>query len=132
ELNRKTLPATKHAELVVYGLAGSFDCLTDTPEDPGAYCCPPFAALTTSGARLMLALLERVVTDAGGSYAFCDTDSMAIVATQSGGLVPCTGGHETLADGRPAVRALSWDTTNAIVERFTALNPYDRTVVPGS
>lgn len=38
----------------------------------------------------MLALLERVVTDQGGSYAFCDTDSMAVVATDNGNLVTKT------------------------------------------
>ncbi len=40
-----------------------------TPEDPGPYCFPPVAASITAGARLMLALLERLVTDAGGTYA---------------------------------------------------------------
>ena len=38
-------------------------------------------ASITAAARLMLALLEREVTKVGGSYAFCDTDSLAIVAT---------------------------------------------------
>lgn len=132
ELNRDTLPVTKPAELVVYGLAGTFGCWTHAPEDPGAYCCPPFAALTTAGARLMLALLERLVTDAGGTYAFCDTDSMAIVATKDGGLVACPGGRAALPDGAPAVRALSGEAVHAIVERFAALNPYDRALVPGS
>ena len=40
----------------------------------------------------MLALLERCVTDLGGTYAMEDTDSMAIVATQRGGLIECPGG----------------------------------------
>ncbi len=80
----------------------------------------------------MLALLERCVTDAGGTYAFCDTDSMAIVATRAGGLVPCPGGTEQLHDGAPAIHALSGSAVDAVVARFTALNPYDRTIVPGS
>ncbi len=71
--------------------------LVKRPEDPGPYCFPPVAASITAGARLMLALLERLVTDAGGSYAFCDTDSMAIVATRNGGPHP-------LPDHRPVTR----------------------------
>ena len=53
---------------------------------------PPVAALIVAGARLMLAMLEKCVTDRGGNYAFCDTDSMEIVATEFGGLYECEGG----------------------------------------
>ncbi len=80
----------------------------------------------------MLALLERVVTDAGGTYACCDTDSMAIVATRNGGLVACNGGPHKPPDGTTAIRALSWSQVDEIVERFAALNPYDKAVIPGS
>jgi hypothetical protein len=73
---------------------------------------------------LMLATLERLLTDAGGTYAFCDTDSMAIVATRKGGLVPCPGGPRTTTDGEEAVCALSWQQVDEIRERFTQLNPY--------
>ena len=48
----------------------------------------------------MLALLERCVTDLGGTYAMEDTDSMAIVATQRGGLIECEGG--TISQRRQA------------------------------
>jgi hypothetical protein len=61
-----------------------------------------------------------------------DTDSMAIVATKSGGLVPCPGGRDRLEDGREAVKALSWADVNAVSEAFRALNPYDRSVVSAS
>jgi hypothetical protein len=55
----------------------------------------------------MLALLEHEVTSRGGSCVFGDTDSMAIVATEHGGLVSCpSGGHKT-DDGQPALLALS-------------------------
>ena len=109
------------------------------------YFFPPIAALITAGARCMLAMLERSVTDAGGTYAMEDTDSMAIVATPDGGLVPCPGGPHrwtrALAKhyagpnamaAREALRALSFAEVDAIVNRFAALNPYDRTAVPGS
>ena len=53
----------------------------------------------------MLALLERCVADRGGTYAMCDTDSMAIVATKDGGPVPCPGGPERIRR-QAAIRAL--------------------------
>jgi hypothetical protein len=80
----------------------------------------------------MLALLEHSVRDLGGTYAMEDTDSMAIVATEQGGLVPCDGGSDRLPDGRAAIKALSWEQAKTITERFAALNPYERTAVPGS
>jgi hypothetical protein len=91
-------------------------------ETPGAYSFPPLAACITGAARLMLALLERLVTDAGGHYAFCDTDSMAIVATP---------------DGRPApngqtITALSCAQVDGIINRFATLNPYNPGLVGGS
>lgn len=79
----------------------------------------------------MLAMLERCITDRGGTYALCDTDSMAPVATEHGGLVPCAGGTERLPDGTLVIRALSWADVDAIVERFDALKPYDADAVPG-
>jgi hypothetical protein len=67
--------------------------------------------------------------EGGGSYAFADTDSMAIVANESGGLVPCEGGSHRMPDARSAIRVLSWEEVNSIVNRFESLNPYDRTAV---
>jgi hypothetical protein len=84
------------------------------------------------GGHLLLALLERLVTDRGGTYAMEDTDSMAVVASEHGGLVPCPGGPYHTADGREAVRALSWKQVRAIVQLFERLNPYDRAAVEGS
>jgi len=99
------------------------------PEDAGRYCFPPFATVITGAARLMLAILERCVIDLGGTWAFCDTDSMAIVATRDGGLVPCPGGTIDSPDGL-AVLALSFDQVDEIRERINALNPYNQEVVP--
>jgi hypothetical protein len=105
-----------------------FECKVKNPERPGEYCFPPLASLITSGARLMLALLERCVTDLGGTYAMEDTDSMAIVATESGGLIACAGGSERIGNAE-AIRALSWSRVAAIADRFASLNLYD---LPGS
>lgn len=80
----------------------------------------------------MLALLEHAVTKLGGTYAMEDTDSMAIVSTRAGGLVPCPGGPYSTDAGKQAVRALSWKDVNEIVQRFDSLNPYDRKSVPES
>ena len=73
----------------------------------------------------MLALLERLVTDAGGTYAFCDTDWMAIVATPDGGQVPC----QTAADGE-TIRALAGGRSTRSSTASSTLNPYDPTPLP--
>lgn len=132
QFTRKELTKDKPVPVRVVSGNDAFARTVSTTEDPGPYCFPPVAACVTAGARLMLALLERLVRDAGGSYAFCDTDSMAIVARESGGLVPCPGGPARLPGGRDAVRALSWAEVDGLVNRFAALNPYDRAAVPGS
>jgi hypothetical protein len=93
------------------------------PEDPGPFCFPPVAASITAGARLMLALLERLVHEAGGSYAFCDTDSMAIVASPRRKRIKC----QTSA-GKTVV-ALSWQEVRRILARFDKLNPYNPKLV---
>lgn len=62
----------------------------------------------------------------------CDTDSMAIVATEHGGRAPCEGGPHRTDDGHEAVGALSWTQVDRIIERIDTLNPYDRTAVPNA
>jgi len=88
-----------------------FDCRVAHPDERGEYCFPPLASLITGAARLMLALLERSVKQVGGTYAMEDTDSMAIVATEHGGMIPCPGGK------RGRIRALSWKQVEEIVRR---------------
>lgn len=119
------------ASMRVYGLDEAFETEVEHPEKPGEFCFPPFAAVIAAGARLMLALLERMVADRGGAFATCDTDAMALVATETGGLVPCSGGPERLPDGSEAVRALSWAEVEEVVEALDALHPYDRQAAPG-
>ncbi len=101
-----------------------------TLEKAGPWYFPPLAALITAGGRLLLTMLERCVKDAGGSYLFCDTDSLCIVSSKRGGLVACPGGDHRLPDGREAVKALSWSEVNKIAERFDTLNPYNCDHVP--
>jgi len=61
-----------------------------------------------------------------------DTDSMAIVSTERGGIVPCPGGTVATANNQQAVKALSWGQVNRIVKKFETLNPYRRDIIPGS
>ncbi len=133
ESNPEELKSGESAPVTVYGPdATPFLSQVTRPETPGTFSFPPVASLITAGARLVLALIERMVTDAGGSYTFCDTDSFAIVATEQGGLVPCPGGPLRMPDGRAAIKALSWATVDSIVAKLVSLNPYDRDAVPGS
>ncbi len=61
----------------------------------------------------MLAMLEKVVKDAGASLMFCDTDSGCIPATKN---------------GKPGT--LSYATVDKIRKRFNSLNPYNLKIVP--
>lgn len=97
-------------------------------EKPGIWYFPPLASLITAGGRLLLAMLEKSVDEKGGSYLFCDTDSLCIVASKNGGLVPCVGGRFS-SQGKPAIKAISLNEVEAIAEKFRGLNPYDPTLV---
>jgi hypothetical protein len=131
ELNAKP-QSSDPIPVTLYGVEGGHPTTTHAIEEPGEFWFPPFAALTTSAARLMLALLEQRVTDVGGTIAFGDTDSAAIVATRRGGLIPCPGGAERMSHGVRAIRALSWAQVQAVIDAFVPLNPYDRDLVPDS
>ena len=122
--------STKKIAVTCYGIdPKSFHCSVLNAECPGEHCFPPLASLITAAARLMLALLERCVSELGGTYAMEDTDSMAIVATQRGGLIESPSGPYRM-NGKPAIRPLSWAQVEAIAERFGALSPYDRSAIP--
>jgi hypothetical protein len=95
-----------------------------TPEEPGAFCYPPLAATITALARLLLGLLQADIEAAGGTYLGCDTDSLLVVASENGGLVPCPGGPQRMPDGRAAVQALPWATVDAVLGAINELNPY--------
>ena len=128
QLNRQEGPETT---VDLFGLE-NYRCTVQHPETPGAYFFPILGTLITGAARLMLALVEFEVPRMGGGYAFMDTDSIAVVATESKGLILCPGGMDHLLDGRQAIRALSWEEVERIRARFTALNPYDWECVPES
>ncbi len=96
-------------------------------EVPGKLYFPLLASLITSGGRLLLAMAEQCVTDAGGTWLFCDTDSIAVVASPKGGTIhPKRPQEECAMDQReiapipvlPHVKVLE------IARRFRSLNPY--------
>jgi hypothetical protein len=122
EMNRQESDHKTH--VTCHGIdPDPFKCRVAHPDQVGEFCFPPLASLITGAARLMLALLEYCVRELGGTYAMEDTDSMAIVATQRGGEIPCSGGR---------VKALSWEQAQKIAQRFKSLSPYDPTAIPGS
>ena len=82
------------------------------------------ASLITGAARLMLALLEHCISELGGTDVMEDTDSMAIAATEHGGMVWCPGGPFEMKDGHGAVKALSWAQVEGISKGFAPLSPY--------
>ncbi|HEU0049905.1 MAG TPA: hypothetical protein VFQ43_20115, partial [Nitrososphaera sp.] len=115
---------TTSARLKVFSGEESFETTSDTVEEPGKWFAPHIGSLITSGGRLLLAMLEKCISDAGGNYLFCDTDSAAIVSAKQRQQIP-------MPDGT-SITALSWDEVQHIVDRFETLNPYDPKLVPGS
>lgn len=112
-------------ELKVFSGEESFETSSEVIEQPGKWFAPHIASLITSGGRLLLAMLERCIADAGGTYLFCDTDSAAIVSMKDRHQI-------AMPDGAESITALSCAEVQGIADKFESLNPYDRTVVPGS
>jgi hypothetical protein len=98
----------KRSQVAVHNSTGDpFIFSTDRHENPGTYFHPLLATLITGAARLTLAITERLVTDAGLDWSFCDTDSMAIAKP------------EAMSPNEFTARV------KMVVQWFDALNPYD-------
>jgi hypothetical protein len=94
-------------EVTCYGFDGnSFSSFVKTVEETGRYFHPLLASLITGAARLMLAVTEVLAEDAGITWAFCDTDSMALAKP------------EDMTEGEFLHRA------QGVPQWFTPLNPY--------
>jgi transcriptional regulator with XRE-family HTH domain len=92
-----------------YGPSGTaFTTRVRNVEKPGRYFHPLLATFITGGARLQLAIAELLAEDAGISWAFCDTDSMALAKPEE---------MDEADFLEPAKRVREW---------FTPLNPYER------
>jgi len=124
ELNPVKIDPSKRPKITVYSGEHIFEqSAPDTIEQPGSFYFPLLGALITSGGRLLLAMIERCVRDAGGTYLCCDTDALIIVASKEGGAVQ-------MPDGVSPIKALSWKEVERITERFDSLSPYNREIVP--
>jgi hypothetical protein len=97
----------------------SYQTRSRRTEEPGTWFHPLLATLVAAGGRLLLATAIALFRDAGGSYVFCDTDSVFATATRTG-------------EGNEGVPTLSWDKALSVADRFRSLNPYDPDVIPGS
>jgi hypothetical protein len=124
ELNPLKVDVQNRPKITVYSGEHEFERLApDTIEQPGSFYFPLFGALITSGGRLLLAMIERCVRDAGGTYLCCDTDALIIVAREAGGAVQ-------MPDRAALIQALSWKEVDQIVRRFDSLSPYNPKLVP--
>jgi hypothetical protein len=122
ELNPDAL--SKKVPVNVFSGEKSFPDASNVIENPGGWFFPPLASLITAGGRLLLAMTEACVQEKKGSYLFCDTDSLAVVASKRGGPLRIPG-----AEG---LRVLSWKEVQDIADKFESLNPYDRRIVKKS
>jgi hypothetical protein len=124
-------PETKKKEVQIGYFSGETRGRVNSnyAEKPGDWYFPPIASLITSGGRLLLAMLEKSVDEKGGSYLFCDTDSLCIVGTENGSFVQCAGG-KTRFRGKEGFKALSLQEVQTISNKFKKLNPYDSALVP--
>jgi len=124
ELNPVKIDASNRPKITVYSGDHIFkQPAPDTIEHPGSFYFPLLGALITSGGRLLLAMIERCVRDAGGTYLCCDTDALTIVSSERGGAVK-------MPDESSPAKALSWSEVEKIVVRFDSLSPYNRKIVP--
>jgi len=73
----RTLDETKKIPIDVYGLT-QFSNQKTKIEEAGFMFNPIIAISITSASRLLLATTEALLTKHGATYAYCDTDSMAI------------------------------------------------------
>jgi len=122
-LNPTKINDDNRPKITVYSGDHIFEQLApNTIEEPGGFYFPILGGLITAGGRLLLAMVERCVRDAGGTYLCCDTDALTIVASKTGGLVQ-------MPDGAQPVKALSWLEVKSIVERFNSLSPYNPAIV---
>lgn len=86
-----------------------------TIEKAGPWTFAPLGVTVTAGARLLLAVMDRMVGDLGGMVAYRDTDSSIIPASPAGGTLE-------LPDGS-TIRELSDTEVAATVAAFDPLSP---------
>jgi hypothetical protein len=119
EINPEPTPERRPVTVHVY--SGEDEYTPSKPihvkEKQGHWYAPYLASLITAGGRLLLAMLEKSVTNAGGTHAWADTDALAIVSSKKGGSLRHIPGCK-------GIKALPWSTVEQITAKFEALNPY--------
>ena len=132
------LPGKSVEEVTLVHDEGELRVETNEPEDPGPFFCMPLAGLVTSGARLLLTLVDALVAERGGTVAAGHTDSAHIIATEEGGTIECEavsdpyegrGGYEIR---QISLHALSRADVEEICAAFRPLNLFDPALMPGS
>jgi transcriptional regulator with XRE-family HTH domain len=103
ELNRVELE--KEGRVEYFGLSQISPEKDTEYEEHGRFYNPLIAVMITGAARLVLAMMQKSVEDQGGTFAFCDTDSMSIA---------------DLKNGAPEKIGRN------VIEKFKALVPYDK------
>ncbi len=119
QVDEKDLGATQ-AE--VWTGHGQFTAPIGREEYPGRFHFPPRGAIVTSGARLLLGMMERCITEAGGAIVTMHTDSVTVVATEKGGTLRLPRKPRGGTDTPQTIRALSYAEVERIRERFTLLS----------
>ncbi|MEQ3627972.1 MAG: hypothetical protein ABNH49_04925 [Hyphomonas sp.] len=105
EVNRDDAP--KPEALMLYDADSESHEISSTAlEEPGRYFHPLLATLITGAARLMLATAERLASDQGLGWVFCDTDSIAMARPN---------GMDSEA---------FYSKTQNVIDWFEPLNPY--------
>ena len=89
--------------------------LTVAEQPGGTEHFMPVAATVQAGARMLLAVLDRLVTDLGGTVAYRNTDSSIIPASPGGGTL-------TLPDGS-TIHQLAWSEVDGVLGAFERLAP---------
>ncbi len=127
EINPEPTPERKPVRIHVY--SGEDDYIPSkrihVKEKQGRLYAPYLASLITAGGRLLLAMLEKSVTNAGGTHAWADTDALAVVSSKNKGSL-------RRVPGCKGISSLPWRTVREITDKFESLNPYDRSAVPGT
>jgi DNA polymerase elongation subunit (family B) len=101
-------------------------------EVSGKWYFPLLASLITSGGRLLLAMAEKCLTNAGGTWLFSDTDSIAAVASPKNGTVYSKRPEEECEMDRREIApipVLRHSKVLKIARRFRSLNPTHLAVI---
>jgi hypothetical protein len=155
------LPHGESEEVTLLTGRGALRAKVAIPEEDAAFTCVPAGGLVAASGRLLLAGLHHAVTKRGGLVAYWDTDSAHICASEEGGEIAIENRAGSFDNpesrrllsliqqgGRPVrerqtslagplgramiIKLLSYREIDEIIAGFEPLNPFDRSLLPGS